>query len=112
MYASIEGFEKYPAKCWELTKEFLRVANSVSPNAAHNTISELYNKNIVKTVITQNVDSLHQVMPYSNGYVVQDRLTLIEYSDQAYLKARSSRFTDTNATPCVAAATKHTQWRC
>lgn len=61
VYSSIEGFKMYPEKCWELTREFVGVINKCQPNDAHKAIAEMYNNKLVSAVITQNVDSLHQV---------------------------------------------------
>lgn len=57
--ASIEGFRKNPRAFWEFARELL-IKRSAKPNPAHYAIAELEKMGIVKAVITQNVDMLHQ----------------------------------------------------
>ncbi len=59
-YASIEGFNKNPSKYWALRGEFVRDYDNYQPNNAHYALVELENLNIVRMVITQNVDGLHR----------------------------------------------------
>lgn len=60
-YATIEAFVRDPAKVWHgLIKEMNTVVGSARPNAAHLSLARLEQLGIVKTVITQNVDGLHQ----------------------------------------------------
>jgi len=57
--ASIYGFKRNPAKFWEFAKELI-VKTKASPNPAHYAIAELEKEGVVKAVITQNIDMLHQ----------------------------------------------------
>ncbi len=57
--ASISGFRRNPRAFWEFAKELL-VKKDAKPNPAHYAIAELEKMGIVKAVITQNVDMLHQ----------------------------------------------------
>jgi NAD-dependent deacetylase len=57
--ASIYGFKRNPAKFWEFAKELI-VKTKASPNPAHHAIAELEREGVVKAVITQNIDMLHQ----------------------------------------------------
>ncbi len=57
--ASIGGFRRNPRAFWEFAKELL-VKREAEPNPAHYAIAELEKMGIVKAVITQNVDMLHQ----------------------------------------------------
>lgn len=57
--ASIQGFKKNPKAFWNFSKELL-VKKKAEPNPAHYAIAELEKMGIVKAVITQNVDMLHQ----------------------------------------------------
>ncbi|MCU0614501.1 MAG: NAD-dependent deacylase [Desulfobacterales bacterium] len=60
-YASIQAFEKDPAKVWRvLLSELKRVVDKAEPNSAHKGLAKLEKIGILKTVITQNVDGLHQ----------------------------------------------------
>ena len=57
--ASIYGFKRNPKAFWEFAKELL-VKTKAEPNKAHYAIAELEKMGIVKAVITQNIDMLHQ----------------------------------------------------
>jgi len=57
--ASIEGFMRDPSKFWNLAKELIVKVKS-KPNPAHYSIARLEDMGIVKAVITQNIDRLHQ----------------------------------------------------
>ncbi|MBE8538673.1 NAD-dependent protein deacetylase [Geoglobus acetivorans] len=57
--ASIQGFKRNPKAFWEFSKE-LMVKRKAEPNPAHFAIAELEEMGIVRAVITQNVDVLHQ----------------------------------------------------
>jgi NAD-dependent deacetylase len=43
-----------------MLSELLVICNNASPNAAHYALAELESKGLLRSVITQNVDSLHQ----------------------------------------------------
>ncbi len=57
--ASIYGFKRNPKAFWEFSLE-LKDKLFVDPNPAHYAIAELEEMGIVKAVITQNIDMLHQ----------------------------------------------------
>ncbi len=57
--ASIYGFKKNPKKFWEFSRELI-VKVKAQPNPAHYAIAELEKLGLVKAVITQNIDMLHQ----------------------------------------------------
>eukprot|EP00918_Siedleckia_nematoides_P095563 GHVU01209776.1.p1 GENE.GHVU01209776.1~~GHVU01209776.1.p1 ORF type:complete len:239 (+),score=22.41 GHVU01209776.1:21-737(+) len=58
-YATIWGFKSHPEKIWELLRDF--VSNyDPQPNAGHRALAELQKRGYVKSVITQNVDHLHE----------------------------------------------------
>ncbi|WP_048086310.1 NAD-dependent protein deacetylase [Archaeoglobus veneficus] len=57
--ASIEGFMRNPQAFWEFARELI-VKRKAEPNPAHYAIAELERLGIVKAVITQNIDMLHQ----------------------------------------------------
>jgi len=61
-YASIYSFLKDPAKVWKvLLMDMKKIMDTAQPNNAHNGLAKLENLGILKTIITQNVDGLHQV---------------------------------------------------
>ena len=60
-YAHIDAFMQNPEKVWSvLLKEMKAVVDRARPNDAHLGLAELENKGKKVTIITQNVDGLHQ----------------------------------------------------
>ena len=57
--ASIQGFMRNPKAFWAFARELI-VKTKAKPNAGHYAIAELERMGIVKAVITQNIDMLHQ----------------------------------------------------
>jgi NAD-dependent deacetylase len=54
-------FNRHPEKSWAVIKEiFFDTFPNVEPNNAHQCIAQLELRGIVKAVITQNIDGLHQ----------------------------------------------------
>ena len=61
-YAHIDSFLQNPEKVWRvLIKGMKDVIDKAKPNAAHVGLARMEALGILKTVITQNVDGLHQV---------------------------------------------------
>jgi NAD-dependent deacetylase len=60
-FAHIDAFMRDPAKVWNvLIKEMKGVIDQAEPNAAHRGLARLEELGLLKTIITQNVDGLHQ----------------------------------------------------
>ncbi|HDN95870.1 MAG TPA: NAD-dependent deacylase [Thermoplasmatales archaeon] len=59
-YGYIENFMANPAKVWKMLAEMLLTFKDVEPNPAHYALAELEKEGILKAVITQNIDNLHQ----------------------------------------------------
>ncbi|HEX2028000.1 MAG TPA: NAD-dependent deacylase [Nitriliruptorales bacterium] len=59
-YAHIEAFLHTPEKVWRMLRELDAVLEAASPNPAHDALAELERLGLVRSVITQNVDGLHQ----------------------------------------------------
>ena len=61
-YAHIDAFMRDPAKVWKvLIKEMKDVIDQARPNAAHVGLARLEELDRLQTIITQNVDGLHQM---------------------------------------------------
>ncbi len=61
-FAHIDNFIAHPARVWEvLIKGMKDVLDAAVPNAGHNGLAKLEEMGILTTVITQNVDGLHQI---------------------------------------------------
>ena len=57
----ITYFKRNPKTSWEAIKKlFYDMITAARPNAAHRAVAELETMGIVKAVITQNIDNLHQ----------------------------------------------------
>lgn len=59
-YATIEVFERNPAKAWQLFRALGQVLAGKEPNAAHRALAELEGLGLLAGIITQNIDNLHQ----------------------------------------------------
>ena len=61
-FAHIDAFLKNPTKVWDvLIREMKGIVDKARPNDAHIGLARLEELGILKTVITQNVDGLHQM---------------------------------------------------
>ena len=60
VYASFEAFREDPAKYWTIRGEFIRDYDTYEPNKAHLALAELEKMNLLRHVITQNIDGLHK----------------------------------------------------
>ena len=61
IFLDINYFHQNPLKSWELIKEiFYDFFGKAKPNAAHFALAEMEKLGYVKSVITQNIDNLHQ----------------------------------------------------
>jgi NAD-dependent deacetylase len=59
-YATLHAFMRSPRKVWEMLTEMVSVCGGAAPNEAHDGLSALEKMGVVRAVITQNVDGLHQ----------------------------------------------------
>jgi NAD-dependent deacetylase len=59
--AHIDAFMRDPAKVWNiLVKEMKKVVDTARPNDGHKALAKMEELGKLKTVITQNIDGLHQ----------------------------------------------------
>lgn len=60
-FIEIDYFHEHNQQSWVQIKEiFYDFFGQARPNAAHKALAELESKNIIKNLITQNIDNLHQ----------------------------------------------------
>ena len=59
-YATIGAFLRDPEKVWRMLTEMTALCRGAAPNPAHAGLSDLEGMGILRAVITQNVDGLHQ----------------------------------------------------
>lgn len=58
--ANIKNFMKNPQNSWIMLKEVLEVVEKALPNSAHISLARMEEMGFVSSVITQNIDGLHQ----------------------------------------------------
>ncbi|MCU0588264.1 MAG: NAD-dependent deacylase [Syntrophobacteraceae bacterium] len=59
-YGHIRSFRANPRKVWKMLREMDALLGAAMPNPAHLALARLEERSLLKAVITQNVDSLHQ----------------------------------------------------
>jgi NAD-dependent deacetylase len=59
-YAHISAFRSNPEKIWHMLGEMMELVLGAEPNPAHIALAELEQMGLLSSVITQNVDGLHQ----------------------------------------------------
>lgn len=59
-YATIDAFRRNPEKVWKMLRELEDVVVDAKPNRAHFGLGEMEKMGLLHTIITQNVDNLHQ----------------------------------------------------
>jgi NAD-dependent protein deacetylase/lipoamidase len=57
--ATIDAFRRDPERCWEFYGRRLQLLDDARPNPGHLALAELARRGFVRSVITQNVDTLH-----------------------------------------------------
>jgi NAD-dependent protein deacetylase/lipoamidase len=59
-YASISAFRRDPVKVWEFYALRFETLTQAEPNAGHRALAELEQRGVVRAVVTQNIDTLHE----------------------------------------------------
>ncbi len=59
-YATIEAFCSNPQKVWKMIKEMGSLLEKAQPNPAHLALAKLEQMGCLNSIVTQNIDSLHQ----------------------------------------------------
>jgi NAD-dependent deacetylase len=59
-YGTIWAFRADPVKVWHMIREMAEMMNRAQPNPAHLGLTKLQSWGLLHTIITQNIDSLHQ----------------------------------------------------
>lgn len=61
-YLELAYFHQHPEDCWRILKEiFYEHFAKAEPNEAHRVLARLEQRGLLKSVITQNIDNLHQI---------------------------------------------------
>lgn len=58
--AGMEMFRKDPARVWEMARELITLVRSAEPNPAHRALAAMEHCGVLKGLVTQNIDGLHQ----------------------------------------------------
>ena len=58
--AHIDSFRRDPALFWSFYRERLQALSDVQPNRAHEVLVEMERDGMVRAVVTQNIDTLHE----------------------------------------------------
>jgi NAD-dependent deacetylase len=62
VFLDINYFNQYPEKSWQLIKEiFYDFFGQAKPNSAHFALARMEEKGLLHSIITQNIDNLHQM---------------------------------------------------
>jgi NAD-dependent deacetylase len=59
-YGSIDSFRRDPRRVWEFYAPRFSMLSSAEPNAGHRALAELERRGLVRAVVTQNIDRLHE----------------------------------------------------
>ena len=59
-YASIDAFRRDPEKVWRFYRPRISVLTEAKPNAAHAALADLEELGLLRAVVTQNIDLLHE----------------------------------------------------
>lgn len=59
-FASIAAYKRNPNKVWQFWRELAGLVRGCTPNPGHIALAELERIGVLRAVITQNVDNLHQ----------------------------------------------------
>jgi NAD-dependent deacetylase len=60
-YATIDAFHRDPVKVWDFYARRFDVLLQARPNASHEALAELERAGLVRAVVTQNIDRLHEL---------------------------------------------------
>jgi len=90
VFLDITYFEQEPDKSWKLINEiFYDFMGTAKPNEAHKILALLENKGYIQTIITQNIDNLHQEAGSNNVlefHGTTKTLTCIKCGEQFHYK--------------------------
>lgn len=60
VYAHIDSFHTVPEQVWEMVFDMMSLVDDARPNPGHVALAELEQRGLLKAIITQNIDNLHQ----------------------------------------------------
>lgn len=69
-YATIDVFRRDPEKAWKLYRELGKALVGKQPNKGHKALVKLEEKDLLRGIITQNIDNLHQAAGSNQVYEI------------------------------------------
>ena len=60
IYASIDSFIKKPVMVWEMIFDMVKIVQGAKPNPGHKALADIEAAGLLKCIVTQNIDNLHQ----------------------------------------------------
>ncbi|MCP4133828.1 MAG: NAD-dependent deacylase [bacterium] len=81
IYASIETFNRSPEMVWEMIFDMVGLITDAKPNPAHLALGELEKIGLLKAIVTQNIDNLHQEAGSKNVIEYHGNASMLECLD-------------------------------
>jgi NAD-dependent deacetylase len=102
-YATIDAFRRDPVKVWAFYALRFEVLTRAEPNAGHLALAELEGRGLVQSVITQNIDGLHERAGSQDVIEVHGSIRTadcLECGERVPLEEVVSALRDASAPPC------------
>ena len=102
-YATIDAFRRDPVKIWEFYALRFEVLTRAEPNGGHLALAELERRGLVASVITQNIDGLHERAGSQDVIEVHGSISnadCLECGERVPLQEVVSALRDAAAPPC------------
>ncbi len=77
-YATLSCFLEDPEKAWTLYRALGRILEGKAPNPAHRALARLERARVVRGIVTQNVDGLHQAAGSANVLEIHGEATHLQ----------------------------------
>lgn len=102
-YATIDAFRRDPLKVWEFYALRFEVLTRAQPNGGHLALAKLERRGLVQSVITQNIDGLHERAGSQDVIEVHGSIRnadCLECCERVPLEHVVSALRDSSAPPC------------
>lgn len=77
-YAHIDAFRRNPEKIWKMIFDLMDLTTNAKPNPAHLALARMETMDLLGTVITQNIDNLHQAAGSRNVIEFHGNSSMLE----------------------------------
>ncbi len=99
-YATARGYQTNPTLVWQWYAEQRRKLQGLEPNLAHQVIAAWQNKSAGVTVITQNIDNLHQRAGSREVIELHGNIGTYKCFDQGHLFVHEAMISDEQPPHC------------